>query len=210
MKKDERRSQLIEVAAELFAEKGFYGTTTKEIAAGAGITEALIFRHFENKEALYHAVIDRYIEDSRRPEWHDNILRCMSCNDDLGLIRALIDFVIEAYRTFPRMQRLMLFATLKGDKSETDRACHLPVKLQRQVIAYIARRQRKGAFCSMSPAAIFHIIFMLSRSYAIGKYVYRLDKQPFSDEEAVDLFTKFAANSVIRRAHSHARLDRNS
>jgi TetR/AcrR family transcriptional regulator len=205
MKSAERRSQLLGVAAELFAEKGFYGTTTKEISASAGITEALIFRHFENKDALYAAVIEEYIQNSRRPEWHAGIRVCMASNDDLGLIRALIDYVIEAYRTFPRMQRLMLFAILKGDHKEADRACHLPKKLQREVIDYLTRRQKKGLICNMDPAGVFQIIFSMSRSYAIGKYVYKLSELTMSDKEAVEMFTQFAAKSVLRtRNPKHA------
>jgi AcrR family transcriptional regulator len=38
---------------------GFSGTTTREIAARVGITEAALYRHFEGKEALYAAIIDR-------------------------------------------------------------------------------------------------------------------------------------------------------
>jgi len=48
---EDRRRQLIEVAIELFSQRGFAGTTTKEIAAAAGVTEAVIFRHFATKHA---------------------------------------------------------------------------------------------------------------------------------------------------------------
>jgi AcrR family transcriptional regulator len=54
----DRREQILAVATALFARQGFNGTTTKEVAANAGVTEALIFRHFPSKEDLYWAVID--------------------------------------------------------------------------------------------------------------------------------------------------------
>jgi len=41
----------------LFAKKGFNGTTTKEIAQAAGISEALVFKHFPTKRALYAAIL---------------------------------------------------------------------------------------------------------------------------------------------------------
>jgi TetR/AcrR family transcriptional regulator len=197
MKNADRRAQLIEVATKLFSDKGFYGTTTKEIAGKAGVTEALIFRHFESKESLYHAVIDDYVEHSRRPEWHSAIRDCMARRADVELIRTLIAYVLEAYRTYPVMQRLVLFAILKGDHKEADRACHLPKNLQREVIAYFSRRQEEGALCEMEPAAIFQIIFSMSRSYAIGKYVYKLSELKVPDVEAVDLFTQFAVRAVM-------------
>src|SRR5215208_8490986 len=55
---DDRRRQIAEVAMRLFSERGFRGTTTKEIAQAAGVSEAIIFRHFATKEELYTAIID--------------------------------------------------------------------------------------------------------------------------------------------------------
>src|SRR5215208_4694809 len=55
---DDRRRQIAEVAMRLFSERGFRGTTTKEIAQAAGVSEAIIFRHFATKEDLYSAIID--------------------------------------------------------------------------------------------------------------------------------------------------------
>jgi TetR/AcrR family transcriptional regulator len=49
MSASDRRNQLIDVAIDLFSRKGFGGTTTKEIAAAAGVTEAIIFRHFRHQ-----------------------------------------------------------------------------------------------------------------------------------------------------------------
>ena len=51
----DRRRQLIEAAMDLFSRKGFAGTTTKEIALAAGVSEAIIFRHFATKRDLYTA-----------------------------------------------------------------------------------------------------------------------------------------------------------
>src|ERR671933_1617043 len=58
MAAEERRLQIVRVAMRLFSERGFRGTTTKEIAHAAGVSEAIIFRHFATKEELYTAIID--------------------------------------------------------------------------------------------------------------------------------------------------------
>jgi TetR/AcrR family transcriptional regulator, transcriptional repressor of aconitase len=59
---EERRGAILATALPLFAAKGFAATTTKEIAAAAGVSEALIFRHFPSKAALYDALIRCSIE----------------------------------------------------------------------------------------------------------------------------------------------------
>jgi AcrR family transcriptional regulator len=55
---EERRAEIIGTARRLFAEKGFHATTTRELAAAAGVSEALLFKHFPSKEALYAAMMD--------------------------------------------------------------------------------------------------------------------------------------------------------
>ena len=47
----------------MFAEKGSHGSTTRELAQAAGVSEALLFKHFPNKEALYSAMIQACIQE---------------------------------------------------------------------------------------------------------------------------------------------------
>lgn len=54
----ERRDGIVDAATRCFAERGFGGTTTARVAAEAGINEALVFRHFGTKQALYLACVD--------------------------------------------------------------------------------------------------------------------------------------------------------
>lgn len=197
MKGPERRAQIIDESTKLFSQKGFHGTTTKEIAAAAGINEALIFKYFENKQALYGAVIQEYVERSHRQRWHDDIRDCMRRNADAELFRKLISYVIEAYRVEPLMQRLVLFAILEGYHEEADRACHLPKALQREVIEYIARRQKENKMVPMDPNAAFQILFGMSRSYAIGKYVYKLKEMKASDAAVEEEFTRFSVRALV-------------
>ncbi len=53
---DERRAAIVTVFRQIFAEKGFDGATTGELTVEAGMSEALLFKHFPNKEALYSAM----------------------------------------------------------------------------------------------------------------------------------------------------------
>src|ERR1700691_6062691 len=54
---DERRAAIIKSVRRVFAEKGFHGTTTRELADEAGVSEALIFQHFSSKDAIYKAIL---------------------------------------------------------------------------------------------------------------------------------------------------------
>lgn len=57
LKAPERRKQLIEVATRLFADRGFDATTTAGIAAGAGVSEPILYRHFKSKQDLFTAIV---------------------------------------------------------------------------------------------------------------------------------------------------------
>ena len=62
-----RRESILGAAATAFAQKGFAATSMDDVAAEAGITRLILYRHFESKEALYTAVLervrDRFIEE---------------------------------------------------------------------------------------------------------------------------------------------------
>src|SRR6516164_2647007 len=53
---EDRRTAIIRAVRRVFAERGFHGTTTRALADAAGVSEALLFKHFPNKEALFAAM----------------------------------------------------------------------------------------------------------------------------------------------------------
>ena len=56
---DERRETVLRTAIGTFAARGYFGTTTSEVAKEAGISQAYVYRLFPSKEALFVAVVDR-------------------------------------------------------------------------------------------------------------------------------------------------------
>jgi len=57
MSSEERKAVIIRAAKPLFAEKGFNGTSIRDIAREAGVSEALLYRHFPSKEAMYREIL---------------------------------------------------------------------------------------------------------------------------------------------------------
>lgn len=53
----EKQEKILNAALELFAEEGYRSTSTSKVAKHAGVSEGLIFRHFENKEGLLEAIV---------------------------------------------------------------------------------------------------------------------------------------------------------
>jgi AcrR family transcriptional regulator len=64
---EERRAAIVQAVRRVFADKGFHGTTTRELAQAAGVSEALLFKHFPNKEALYSAMLQACCGQEKDP-----------------------------------------------------------------------------------------------------------------------------------------------
>src|ERR1700693_2535744 len=67
--KAERKRQLLSQAKQLFVTLGYHATTTKKIAEDAGITEPVLYRHFESKKALFLEVLQE-IREATLNRWH--------------------------------------------------------------------------------------------------------------------------------------------
>src|SRR6266511_3679956 len=57
--RSERREQILAAATAAFARTGFAATSLEDIAAEAGVTRAILYRHFESKADLYRSVLKR-------------------------------------------------------------------------------------------------------------------------------------------------------
>lgn len=55
--KNQRRAQILEIATKIFVEKGYHATRTREIARACGVTEPVIYKHFNSKDELFLEVI---------------------------------------------------------------------------------------------------------------------------------------------------------
>lgn len=57
----QRRAQLLSVARDLFAEKGYEATSVEDIAERAGVTRPVVYEHFGGKQGIYAVVVDREV-----------------------------------------------------------------------------------------------------------------------------------------------------
>lgn len=68
LRQDERYEQLLRAAATAFARGGFAATSMDDVASEAGVTRLIVYRHFDSKEELYRAVLER-VADRLRHEF---------------------------------------------------------------------------------------------------------------------------------------------
>ncbi|MER6992007.1 TetR/AcrR family transcriptional regulator [Saccharopolyspora hirsuta] len=69
----ERRAELLAIAAELFATRGFLATTVRDIADAAGILSGSLYHHFDSKESMVDEILRAFLDDQRRT--NEQVLR---------------------------------------------------------------------------------------------------------------------------------------
>lgn len=92
MSAEERRASIIAAVMPVFAKKGFAGTTTKDLAQAANISEALLYRHFPSKESLYEHIQNQIC--STDSSIHDFVLSLPPSSESIVKIIYLIFRII--------------------------------------------------------------------------------------------------------------------
>ena len=146
MPSDARRAQILQAAAELFAERGFAGTTTREIAAAVGASETVLFRLFPTKESLYLAVLEHQVPSAEVEQWLRQLREIAETRDDEALFRAVVTAVLASYRAYPVYHRLMLFAALEHQELARVWQVTYTAPVTSFLREYVSRRQAEGAF----------------------------------------------------------------
>jgi len=185
-----------EAALEVFSRKGFEGTTTKELAAAAGVTEAIIFRHFPSKQALYTAVLDHHLESPELQEWLAEIKRWMDLNNDEQVLRSIARSILMSYRADTRYERVLLFAALEGHEQGLAHNRQLVAPIFELLRDYFARRQREGAIGSMNPGAIIGAIAGMTKNHAMITQMFGYHLEGVSDDEVIENFVRITMNGI--------------
>ncbi len=189
LKAEERRIQLLRVAKELFSKYGFENTTTKAIAAAAGVTEAMVFRHFGSKQELYANILDRKADEIGIDNWGSELHQFAKCENDEALVLSVVKHILEADRRDPQFRRLLLQAALTGHplrKITTQRL--LP--LHRFLCNYIRKRQKRGAFQKCDPALAAHAIVGIPSYYGLSKILFGVDNLTIPEDRMASGFAR--------------------
>lgn len=145
----ERREQMLEIASGLFAKQGFQGTTTRQIAERSGVTEALLFRHFDTKDDLYWAVIERKINEAAPLQ--QMRYRLEGDGSDLEVLSGVAAEILERRAKDQTLSRLLLYSALENHRL-SHRFFRTYIAKYYEVLAdYIRRRTKEGGFRQIDP-----------------------------------------------------------
>jgi AcrR family transcriptional regulator len=180
MSKD-RRQDILNAAMELFARNGFRGTTTRDLAAHAGVNEAIIFRHFNTKQALYSAILESKACEKQEDASHAEIAALAAGSDDAKFFEALGRSFLERHEKDTTFVRLLLFSALEGH--ELSEMFLASMASRNPVVEYIRKRMQEGAFRELNPELAAKGLIGMLVHHVISQEIFGHSKHKKYDRE---------------------------
>jgi AcrR family transcriptional regulator len=114
LSKSERKRQLLAHAKNLFVTQGYHATTTEKIAQAAGVSEPVLYRHFDSKKALFLEVLEE-IRAATLQRWY---AETSSLTDPLAKLHAIADMYLGSTREHAVEYRIMHRTLVETDDEE--------------------------------------------------------------------------------------------
>jgi AcrR family transcriptional regulator len=205
MSGDARREQILATAVAIFSQRGFKGTTTKEIATAAGVSEAMVFRHFENKDALYQAILDNKgcQEGVHRFPWEGNekLQVAIEKKDDFAVFYNIALDALNKHQADVAFMRLLFYSALEDHKLAEQFFHQFIERVYGFIGGYIEQRQRDRAFRKMNPRIAVRSFLGMLIHHSINNILW--DKKrvllDISNEEAAKNFAEILLGGISRK-----------
>lgn len=202
MKGDARREQILQTAVTLFSQRGFKGTTTKEIARAAGVSEAMVFRHFENKDALYGAILDtKGCQDGvHRFPWEENaaLQAAIEQEDDFAVFYNIAFDALNKHQSDVGFMRLLFYSALEEHELADRFFQEFIARIYEFIGGYIEQRQRDGAFREMNPRIAVRAFLGMLIHHSLNNILWDKGRTilDISTEEAAKNFAGVLLNGI--------------
>lgn len=190
MTHQERRSAILSAAVRLFADRGFRGVTTREIAAAVGVSEPVLYQHFATKRDIYNAIIESKIQQTvdRGPD----LKPAIEASDDRAFFTILGRAILDWHLHDPSYVRLLLFSGLEGHELAELFHQHHAIRSYRKVVTgYIRKRIRDGAFRKIKPELAARTFSGSLGSYALSRLLFCCEENETPEQmirTIVDIF----------------------
>jgi TetR/AcrR family transcriptional regulator len=193
----ETAERILDVAEEVFAERGFEGATLRDVADRVGLRIPSLYNHFASKDALYVAVLERGIGP---------VLLALARSAAAGPTRdpgALVEQMMALLSQRPNLPRLVVHETLYGGP-------HLPRLLQ-QLAPTLERAQKmveEGPAAARWDAALLPNLMLAMYHMVVGYFaiapLYReLNGVDLLSEDALERQTQFLRTLVVSLFAEH-------
>jgi TetR/AcrR family transcriptional regulator, fatty acid metabolism regulator protein len=165
----EKRRQILNAAIRVFAQKGFHRCRISDIASEAKVAYGLVYHYFENKEEILNSIFDE--------NWGlltEVLASADQRGDDLELkLRALVDFILDAYRMVPDVIQVMVMEIARSSKFLKRPKVDAFEKAFQNLAVILARAQSAGLVrTDLEPKIMAYMVFgsieLILTGYLLG------------------------------------------
>jgi AcrR family transcriptional regulator len=201
MKGDKRREQILQTAVSLFSQRGFSGTTTKEIARAAGVSEAMVFRHFSTKSALYDAILgDKACHDGIRLPWEENpeLHDAIERQDDYAVFYNIALNALTKQQADEGFMRLLFYSALEEHELADRFFEEFVARVYTFIGGYVAGRQRAGAMREVNPLIVVRAFLGMLIHHSLNNILWDKKRRllDITNEEAAKNFAEILLKGV--------------
>jgi AcrR family transcriptional regulator len=195
---ENRRLQILRVAMRLFSQRGFRGTTTKEIALAAGVSEAMVFRHFATKEELYSAILDHKACVHETMDPLQVVAEAVAAKDDRAVFEGLALDALNQHDCDPEFHRLLLHSALEEHELAHMFWEKFVKRVYRTLRSYIRERQRDGAMQNIEPLVVVRAFIGMIIHHSLNNNLWDRQQQllKISNQAAAREFTNILLHGV--------------
>ena len=190
LKNSERTEKIVAAASKLFARQGYHGTSTREIARLAEVSENTLFRHFSCKEDLFWTAL-RSRAEVLTPQL--DLLNGIRTGDAPAIVLPkILELLADTVNHKPDVLRLIAIAFVElRDKSEAFcRELFSPLVLE--VNQYLARSVAKGEVMEVDPSlAAASLLAMVLMHPHLSRMTTDDGRSPIDSQGAVIAYSKF-------------------
>lgn len=207
-----RRMQILEVAVSLFSQRGFSGTTTREIAQAAGVSEAMVFRHFATKQELYSAILDHKACVGSAIDPCEVVGEAVQQKNDRAVFEGLAYHALERHECDPEFHRLLLHAALEAHEL----AAMFWERNVRPVYeflgAYIRQRQADGVMLEIDPFVVVRAFVGMVIHHSLNNTLWDQKRSllNISNKDAARSFTDILLSGISKESSAGLSTNKNS
>ncbi len=204
MPADARREQILQTAVTLFSQRGFKGTTTKEIAKAAGVSEAIIFRHFATKDELYGAILhSKTCRDGlHRFPWESNevLKEAIGRKDDQGVFYNLALQAMENHQKDEAFMRLLFYSALEEHELADRFFGEFVSQVYGFIGEYVRDRQEDGVMRDINPRVVVRAFLGMLIHHSLNNILWDKKRRllDISNEEAAKNFAEIVLRGVLK------------
>ena len=204
MPADARREQILQTAVTLFSQRGFKGTTTKEIARAAGVSEAIIFRHFATKHELYGAILhSKSCHDGLHQfpwESNDVLQEAIRQKDDFGVFYNLALQAMNNHQKDVGFMRLLFYSALEEHELADRFFGEFVSQIYGFIGEYVRERQHDGVMRDIKPPVVVRAFLGMLIHHSLNNILWDKKRSllDISNEEAAHNFAEIVLRGILK------------